>query len=62
MDNKERKNNRGRASLSGGMLILGDIPNITAAHKQKMSRRAWAFADIPFGLLLMAVYFLILYY
>jgi predicted cation transporter len=48
--------------ISGGMLIPGNIPNIIAAHKLNISSRAWALAGIPFGLFLMTVYFLVLYY
>ena len=47
--------------ISGGMLIPGNIPNIIAANKLKISSRAWAIAGMPFGLILMAVYFGILY-
>ncbi len=43
--------------ISGGMLIPGNIPNIIAANKLKISSRAWAVTGVPFGLLLMAVYF-----
>jgi predicted cation transporter len=48
--------------ISGGMLIPGNIPNIIAANKLKISSRAWAVAGIPFGLLLMALYYGVLYY
>ncbi len=48
--------------ISGGMLIPGNIPNIIAANKLKISSRAWAVTGVPFGLLLMAVYFGILYW
>ena len=48
--------------ISGGMLIPGNIPNIIAANKLKISSRAWAVAGVPFGLLLMAVYFGVLYW
>lgn len=47
--------------ISGGMLIPGNIPNIIAANKLKISSRAWAIAGMPFGLILMAFYFGILY-
>ncbi len=47
--------------ISGGMLIPGNIPNIIAANKLKISSKAWAVAGVPFGLLLMAVYFGVLY-
>jgi predicted cation transporter len=47
--------------ISGGMLIPGNIPNIIAANKLNISSRAWAIVGVPFGLALMAVYFVILY-
>ncbi len=47
--------------ISGGMLIPGNIPNIIAASKLRISSRAWAVAGVPFGLILMALYFVILY-
>ncbi len=47
--------------ISGGMLIPGNIPNIIAASKLRISSRTWAVAGIPFGLFLMALYYAILY-
>ena len=47
--------------ISGGMLIPGNIPNIIAAGKLRISSREWAMTGIPFGLVLMALYFGILY-
>ena len=47
--------------ISGGMLIPGNIPNIIAANKLKISSRAWAATGMPFGLIIMAIYFIILY-
>ncbi|MGE5173883.1 MAG: DUF1646 family protein [Betaproteobacteria bacterium] len=47
--------------ISGGMLIPGNIPNIIAANKLRISSRAWARASAPFGLILMALYFGVLY-
>ena len=47
--------------ISGGMLIPGNIPNIIAANKLKISSRDWALAGAPFGLVIMALYFAILY-
>jgi predicted cation transporter len=47
--------------ISGGMLIPGNIPNIIAANKLKISSRVWAATGVPFGILLMALYFAILY-
>jgi predicted cation transporter len=48
--------------ISGGMLIPGNIPNIIAANKLRISSRAWAADGAPFGLFLMALYFGILYW
>jgi hypothetical protein len=48
--------------ISGGMLIPGNIPNIIAANKLKISSKAWATVGAPFGLVMMAVYFGILYW
>ncbi|OGS21032.1 MAG: cation transporter [Elusimicrobia bacterium RIFOXYA2_FULL_39_19] len=47
--------------ISGGMLIPGNIPNIIAANKLKITSRDWAKVGLPLGLMLMMVYFLILY-
>ncbi len=47
--------------ISGGMLIPGNIPNIIAANKLKISSRAWAVTGLPFGLLLMGLYYAMLY-
>jgi predicted cation transporter len=47
--------------ISGGMLIPGNIPNIIAASKLRISSRTWAVFGAPFGLLLMFGYFLVLY-
>jgi predicted cation transporter len=47
--------------ISGGMLIPGNIPNIIAASKLRISSRDWAVIGLPFGLLLMAAYFLVLF-
>ena len=48
--------------ISGGMLIPGNIPNIIAANKLRISSRAWAKVGVPFGLVMMAVYYGILYW
>ncbi len=48
--------------ISGGMLIPGNIPNIIAANKLRISSRTWAIIGVPFGLVMMAVYFGILYW
>jgi len=47
--------------ISGGMLIPGNIPNIIAASKLRISSRDWAVVGVPFGLILMTMYFGILY-
>jgi predicted cation transporter len=47
--------------ISGGMLIPGNIPNIISASKLRISSREWAVFGAPFGLLLMAAYFVILF-
>jgi predicted cation transporter len=46
--------------IAGGMLIPGNIPNIVAAGRLKISMKAWAIIGVPMGLVIMAVYFLIL--
>jgi predicted cation transporter len=48
-------------SISGGMLIPGNIPNIVAAGRLKISLKEWAVIGLPLGLAMMAVYFLILF-
>jgi predicted cation transporter len=48
--------------ISGGMLIPGNIPNIIAANKLKISSREWATVGAPFGFVLMAVSFAVLYW
>ncbi|MCK9579180.1 MAG: DUF1646 domain-containing protein [Methanoregula sp.] len=47
--------------ISGGMLIPGNIPNIIAACKLGITSREWAEVGIPLGLVLMAVFFVILF-
>ena len=48
--------------ISGGMLIPGNIPNIIAASKLRISSRDWAVVGVPVGLVLMGCYFAILYW
>ena len=48
--------------VSGGMLIPGNIPNIIAAHKLDIGMRAWARLGVPLGAVLLAVYFVMLFY
>lgn len=47
--------------ISGGMLIPGNIPNIIAANKLGIRSRTWARIGVPLGLVLLALYFLILF-
>lgn len=47
--------------ISGGMLIPGNIPNIIAAGKLKITSSEWARFGIPIGLIAMVVYFVILF-
>ena len=46
--------------IAGGMLIPGNIPNIVAAGRLKISMKEWAVIGVPIGLFIMAAYFLIL--
>ncbi|MCR3883351.1 MAG: DUF1646 domain-containing protein [Methanothrix sp.] len=48
--------------ISGGMLIPGNIPNIIAAQKLSITSKEWAKLGIPLGLVLMAVYFVWVFY
>ena len=48
-------------SIAGGMLIPGNIPNIVAAVRLRISMREWAVIGLPLGLAIMAIYFLILF-
>jgi len=47
--------------VSGGMLIPGNIPNIVAAGRLRISSREWAKVGVPLGIVLMAVYFVLIY-
>jgi predicted cation transporter len=47
--------------IAGGMLIPGNIPNIIAACKLEITSREWAEVGVPLGLVLMAVFFVILF-
>ena len=47
--------------IAGGMLIPGNIPNIIAASKLRISSRAWAVIGIPVGLSLMVAYYVVLF-
>ncbi len=47
--------------ISGGMLIPGNIPNIISAGKLNIKSREWAKFGVPLGLVLMAIYFVIIF-
>ena len=46
--------------ISGGMLIPGNIPNIISAGKLHIKSGEWAGAALPFGAVLMLVYFVLM--
>lgn len=46
--------------ISGGMLIPGNIPNIIVANKLNITSKEWARFGIPFGLLTMCIYFIVI--
>jgi predicted cation transporter len=46
--------------IAGGMLIPGNIPNIVAAERLKISMREWAVIGVPLGLVIMVIYFIAL--
>jgi len=46
--------------VSGGMLIPGNIPNIVAAGRLKITSKEWARVGVPFGLALLFIYFIII--
>lgn len=46
--------------ISGGMLIPGNIPNIVAAARMKISMNEWISA--PLGLILMSIYFVLIHF
>ncbi|MDD5312544.1 MAG: DUF1646 family protein [Dehalococcoidia bacterium] len=46
--------------IAGGMLIPGNIPNIVAAARLKISMKEWAIIGIPLGLAIMAIYFIVM--
>jgi predicted cation transporter len=48
-------------SIAGGMLISGNIPNIVASGRLKITMKEWAKTGVPLGLAIMAIYFLILF-
>lgn len=48
--------------ISGGMLIPGNIPNIISAGKLNIGSSEWGRLGVPLGLVVMAIYFVILFY
>jgi predicted cation transporter len=46
--------------IAGGFLIPGNIPNIIAANKLKIKSSEWAKIGVPFGMVLMIIYFVII--
>lgn len=46
--------------ISGGMLIPGNIPNIIAAGKLNITSKEWARFGVPFGLIAMVAYFIVI--
>lgn len=46
--------------VSGGMLIPGNIPNIVAAARLRITSKEWARHGVPLGALMLAAYFIIL--
>lgn len=46
--------------ISGGMLVPGNIPNIISAGKLKITSSEWAKFGLPVGLIVMAVYFVVI--
>jgi predicted cation transporter len=46
--------------IAGGMLIPGNIPNIVAAGRLKISMKEWAKIGLPLGLVIMAIFFVVL--
>jgi predicted cation transporter len=45
--------------IAGGMLIPGNIPNIVCAGKLGIRSRDWARIGVPFGFVIMVVYFIV---
>lgn len=48
--------------VSGGMLIPGNIPNIISASKLRITSSQWARLGVPLGLIVMAIYFVLLFF
>ena len=47
--------------IAGGMLIPGNIPNIVSASKLRITSTEWAKIGVPFGTVLMLIFFVILF-
>ena len=47
--------------IAGGMLIPGNIPNIIAAAKMKITSKEWAKLGVPLGIATMLIYFVFLF-
>ena len=47
--------------IAGGMLIPGNIPNIIAAGKLRITSSEWATVGLPLGFAMMAVFFVIIF-
>lgn len=60
MDIKQIQNAMMGLLIAGGMLIPGNIPNIISAGKLGIGSKEWARFGIPFGFVMMIVYFIIL--
>lgn len=47
--------------IAGGMLIPGNIPNIVSASKLRITSTEWAKIGVPFGTVIMLIFFVILF-
>jgi predicted cation transporter len=47
--------------VSGGMLIPGNIPNIVAAGRLRITMKEWARLGVPVGMVLLLAYFIVLH-
>ncbi|WP_096155606.1 MULTISPECIES: DUF1646 family protein [Bacillus] len=43
--------------ISGGMLVPGNIPNIIASTKLRITSKEWAMCGVPLGLIMLVFYF-----
>ena len=46
--------------IAGGMPVSGNIPNIVAAERLKITVKEWAIVGLPIGLVLMVAYFIVI--